>query len=109
MLRRPHNGYVLKRIGEEMMQVSELNQTPVDRRLKSKMVVQGRYGLVALTPREVETLIHVMMGKTLVKVAQALAISPRTVEYYFLTIKRKLGFRRKSQLMAWVVEHRLLD
>jgi len=79
-----------------------------DRRLKTQMVVQGRFGVVALTPREVETLVHVMRGKTIAKVAEVLAISPRTAEYYFLTIKRKMGCRTKSELMAWVVENRLL-
>ena len=72
-----------------------------DGRVKLGCLVKGRYGEVALTPREVETLTHVIGGKTLTRVAEAMAISPRTAEYYFLTIKRKVGFRTKSELLAW--------
>ena len=81
---------------------------PIDRRLRTQLVVQGRFGAVSLTPREVETLRWVMRGKTIVKVAEVMAISPRTAEYYFLTIKRKMGFRAKSALMSWVVENNIL-
>ena len=80
----------------------------VDRRLRTQLVVQGRFGVVSLTPREVETLSWVMRGKTIVKVAEVMAISPRTAEYYFLTIKRKMGCRTKSDLMNWVVENSIL-
>ena len=81
----------------------------LDRRVKSCLVVRGRFGLVSLTPRELETLRLVMRGKTLIKVAGDLGLSPRTVEYYFLTIKRKMGCRTKAQLMAWVIRYGLLD
>jgi DNA-binding CsgD family transcriptional regulator len=84
------------------------NGCRVDRRLKTQLVVQGCFGAVSLTPREVETLKWVMRGKTIVKVAEVMAISPRTVEYYFLTIKRKMGCRTKSSLMNWVVENDIL-
>ena len=75
-----------------------------DGRVKLGCLVMGRYGEVALTPREVETLGHVIRGKTLTRVAEAMAISPRTAEYYFLTIKRKVGFRTKSELLAWLMK-----
>ena len=75
-----------------------------DGRVKLGCLVMGRYGEVALTPREVETLSHVIRGKTLTRVAEAMAISPRTAEYYFLTIKRKVGFRTKSELLAWLMK-----
>ena len=80
----------------------------LDRRVKSCLVVRGRFGLVSLTPRELETLCLVMRGKTLAKVAVDMELSPRTVEYYFLTIKRKMGCRTKAQLMAWVIRYKLL-
>ena len=75
-----------------------------DGRVKLGRFVTGRYGEVALTPREVETLSHVLKGKTLTRVAEAMAISPRTAEYYFLTIKRKIGFRTKSELITWLIK-----
>ena len=80
----------------------------LDLRVKSSLVVRGRFGLVSLTPRELETLCLVMGGKTLAKVAAVMGLSVRTTEYYFLTIKRKMGCQTKAQLMGWVIRHKLL-
>ena len=72
-----------------------------DGRVKLGCLVKGRYGEVALTPREVETLTHVIGGKTLTRVAEAMAISPRTASIIFSQLNGKLGFRTKSELLAW--------
>ena len=86
---------------------SRCRSRALDRRYKTCLVVVGLLGEVALTPREVETLAWVVRGKTLAKVAEAMGISPRTVEYYFSTVKRKFGCRTKAELLAWVADNNL--
>ena len=81
--------------------VPELSQG--DRRFKRAFLAEGKAGPIYLTPRELQTLAHFVRGKTMVRVAQVLALSPRTVECYLVSLKRKFACESKSELIQWVV------
>ncbi len=56
---------------------------------------------VTITYREWECLKHFSESKTLKETARLLQISPRTVESYIESIKRKNGLGSKSELVEW--------
>jgi len=56
-----------------------------------------------LTAREVEILRQLSMGKTDRAISQNLGISEWTVRYHLKNIFRKLGVKRRSEAIAWVV------
>lgn len=76
--------------------------------LRSENAVHYRYYLgkpyanIYFTRREAETLIHLVLGKTLLATARAMSLSPRTIEYYTNNMKHKLQCRRKTELVARV-------
>jgi DNA-binding CsgD family transcriptional regulator len=53
-----------------------------------------------LTDRQIGCLYHLVMGKTIKQTAEALKLSPRTVEHYLEAIKLKLGCRSRSDLIS---------
>lgn len=76
----------------------ELKLGLTDRKIFLKKI--GYDNLVTkLSVREYECLQHVAQGKTVKEVANYLMISPRTVETYVNTMKRKLCCSTKSQLL----------
>jgi LuxR family quorum-sensing system transcriptional regulator SolR len=54
---------------------------------------------IYLSQREKECLSHLSTGKTMKEIARIINISPRTVESYINTIKKKTGFNTKSNLI----------
>ena len=58
---------------------------------------------IYLTAREEECAIYLMQGSTLKEIAQALDLSPRTVEFYLKNIKNKLNCRTKFQMMRALI------
>jgi DNA-binding NarL/FixJ family response regulator len=61
-------------------------------------------GKASLQGRELEVLRLVVQGKTDVEIGKALFISPRTVQYHLMGIRKKTGLRRRSELTRWAVE-----
>ena len=64
--------------------------------------------VLALTRREREVAALVGQGHTNRRIADELVIAERTVETHTRNIREKLGLATRSQLAAWVAEHRLL-
>ena len=60
-----------------------------------------------LTAREREIAQHLGAGETNRQIAAALVISERTVDGHVANILRKLGFRTRSQIAAWVASERV--
>ena len=60
-----------------------------------------------LTAREREIAEHLGAGETNRQIATALIISERTVDGHVANILRKLGFRTRSQIAAWVAGERV--
>lgn len=68
---------------------------------------QRRGRLESLTPREIEVLVLVAQGKTNRGIAEALGISPRTVETHRERVMAKLRIRTVAGLTRFVVEQEL--
>jgi non-specific serine/threonine protein kinase len=60
-----------------------------------------------LTAREREIAAHLGAGETNRQIAAALVISERTVDGHVANILRKLGFRTRSQIAAWVASEQV--
>jgi DNA-binding NarL/FixJ family response regulator len=60
-----------------------------------------------LTAREREIAEHLGAGETNRQIAAALVISERTVDGHVANILRKLGFRTRSQVAAWVASEQV--
>ena len=58
-----------------------------------------------LGEREHEVLRLVANGATDLEIAEALYISPRTVQNHLTRIREKTGLRRRAELARWAVEH----
>jgi DNA-binding NarL/FixJ family response regulator len=58
-----------------------------------------------LTAREREVLALVMRGHTDREIASLLTVSVRTVQNHLASVRRKTGFRRRSELASWAVRH----
>lgn len=65
-----------------------------------------RYGL---TEMEEHVLTHTAQGQTLQEIAQALNISPGSVNTYRGRVLAKLGLERRAHLVQWAIEHGLLN
>ncbi len=62
-----------------------------------------KYGKNYFTRREAQCMMQLLHGKTFKLTAEALNLSPRTVEYYVKNMKDKLGCRTKPQLIERVI------
>ena len=52
-----------------------------------------------LTQRQIDCLIHLVKGKTIKQIAQALYLSAKTVEHYLNAIKSKMGAQDRSEVI----------
>ena len=66
-------------------------------------------GAVKLSPREMEVLIGICLGKTGVEIGQELFISPDTVKSHIKRIYRKLSVRTRAAAMLAAHRNGLLD
>jgi non-specific serine/threonine protein kinase len=70
------------------------------------MLVQGEMP-EGLTDRECEIAMLIGQGKTNHEIAAELVLSKRTVETHVSNILSKLDFSSRTQIMRWVIDHRL--
>ena len=66
---------------------------------------QGRENANTLSPREREVAQLIARGLTNREIGDRLELSERTIETHVARICRKLGFRRRTQIAAWIGEH----
>lgn len=66
-------------------------------------------GQVVLTPREMEIADLVAEGLSNRAISERLVIAQRTAECHVENILTKFGFRSRSQIAAWVAEHRAVS
>ncbi len=81
---------------------------PLNARLLKRLLVRGGgsggdTGSEGLSPRELEVLELLRAGKTTKEIAFALDLSPRTVDIHRANIKRKLGLRSGTELLAYAL------
>lgn len=68
-----------------------------------------RMGHEALSNRELEVLRRLANGETLVQIAQAMHVSPKTVTSYRARIVEKLGVHSNAEIVRYAMEHRLVE
>jgi DNA-binding NarL/FixJ family response regulator len=105
-------GYLTKDLGPEALQRTvrglRSGDLPMSRRMAARtlrMFIEGGAGaaggdgsaLSILSSREIEVLGHLTDGLTDREIAEALVISPRTVESHVSNILRKLGVRNRAE------------
>ncbi len=73
------------------------------------VILPGRRGSVSLSRREVETLRLILLGKTVVGIANVFSISPRTVENYLNALKKKFGCISKVDLVEYALSMDFYD
>lgn len=61
-----------------------------------------------LTPRELEILQLVIVGKTNKEIALEIFISKKTVEFHLDHIYSKLGIRTRLMVGIWAIQHGLI-
>lgn len=64
--------------------------------------------ITPLTPREVETLAQLALGKTNREIAHALGLKHSTVHTYVVTLRDKLGARTRTEAVMLAMVHGLL-
>jgi len=57
------------------------------------------YPGIYFTKREVECLVYLLEGHTLVSAAGEMGLSPRTVEFYVKNMRLKMGVHNKAELV----------
>jgi DNA-binding NarL/FixJ family response regulator len=105
-------GYLTKDLGPEALQRTvrglRNGDLPMSRRMAARamrMFIEGGAGATAggdsalsiLSSREIEVLAHLTEGLTDREIAEALVISPRTVESHVSNVLRKLGVRNRAE------------
>ena len=111
-MRHGATGYLTKDLGPEALQRTvrglRSGDLPMSRRMAARtlrLFIEGGAGargdasspLAILSSREVEVLAHLTDGLTDREIAEALVISPRTVESHVSSILRKLGVRNRAE------------
>jgi two-component system response regulator NreC len=62
-----------------------------------------------LTPREVEVLGLIALGYMNPEIAEQLVLSVRTIETHRANIQRKTGLSTRAELIAYAIEHKLVE
>jgi DNA-binding CsgD family transcriptional regulator len=91
---------------EQALATSEetpINQTHSERALPSASRLPD-----GLTPREVQVLSLLAKGSSDIQIAEALVISPRTVNTHISSIYRKIKVRTRSAATRYAIEHKLV-
>lgn len=63
----------------------------------------------ALTPRQVEVLKRLALGRSIKEIAFELQLSPKTVETYRAQIMERLGIHDLASLVRYAIRHKLID
>jgi non-specific serine/threonine protein kinase len=92
------------RAGRQMSPAQALGQAEHTRR--STKSGQVGTGAAALTTREQEIAMLLAQGLSNKAIAKTLVIAQRTAETHVANIMAKLGLTSRSQVAAWLAEHR---
>lgn len=80
-------------------------KTVVTKTSKGKMYYLGeKFPGLYLTQREADCMLQMLRGKSVDGIAKAIALSPRTVEFYIKNIKKKLSCRTKFDLVDKIID-----
>lgn len=73
-------------------------------RVSNEYYLGGDYPGIYFTQREVDCLMQLLTGHTIVSAAAVLELSPRTVEFYVKNMRMKVGVQTKVELLQVVRE-----
>ena len=79
-----------------------------DRKPAKIYLLGDKFKGVHFSSREGECMLLLLRGKTINGVAEALGLSPRTVEFYVKNMKGKVGCRTKSELISLILDSEFL-
>lgn len=77
--------------------------------VKRSFVLSLPWGNVALSKREIMTLIQLLKGQHAGEIADTLMLKQTTIESYLTSIKNKLGVNQKSELIHLITKHQILQ
>ncbi|MEL4358791.1 MULTISPECIES: response regulator transcription factor [unclassified Luteococcus] len=92
--------------GERLITPSVRITTNTTRRGSSKTDWPGRE--LGLTMRESEMITMITQGMSNAEIAEHTYLSPNSVKSYIRSAYRKIGVKRRSQAVAWGIEHGML-
>lgn len=70
---------------------------------------EPRPSMVRLTSRQSEVLTHIAHGRTDKQIANALSLSPRTVQMHVASLIRSLGCKNRTEAACHATQHQLID
>jgi len=91
--------------GQQTVVGCEFDQETILEEIRYREVPQPA---IKLTPRQRETAIHWVLGKSTKKIAEAMQIGPRTVEKHKEDIKKRLGIKTQAQVLQYAVRDGLV-
>ncbi|MBA4391993.1 MAG: DNA-binding response regulator [Desulfobacca sp.] len=113
-------GYILKEsAGEDLIKAvravhsgqiflcSEISETVASDYVRHREITESQGPLASLSPREREILQLLVEGKSNVKIAEGLFLSPKTIETYRSHLMQKLGLSDLPALVKFAIQHGL--
>jgi DNA-binding NarL/FixJ family response regulator len=79
--------------------------------MEEKMTRQARVSATisgCLTPREQQILVHITMGETNPRIAAALSLSIKTVEWHRTNLMKKLAMHTVADLVRYAIRNGLV-
>jgi DNA-binding CsgD family transcriptional regulator len=89
--------------------IGDGSEKPRERKITKTYGLGNNYGNIYFTRREAECMVCLLKGKTINKTAEALKLSPRTVEFYLKNMKGKLRCKTKYELVDTVQDSDFLQ
>jgi len=113
-LRKGVRGYVIKHSAASELvgavRSAVAGETYINPQLGARMVAEAELGPPDdLTPREIEVLGLVALGYMNPEIAERLVLSVRTVETHRANIQRKTGLTTRAELVAYALDHDLVE
>ncbi len=93
--------------GGQIFLCSEISETVAGDYVRHREIAEGQGPLASLSAREREILQLLVEGKSNVKIAERLFLSPKTVETYRSHLMQKLGLSDLPALVKFAIQHGL--
>lgn len=74
---------------------------------KGNLILGEKLSNKYLTPQETRVLKRILYGYTSKQIAKCLTISPRTVEDYIISLKRKLSCKTKNEIIEFSIKNNI--
>jgi len=106
-------GYVLKEAVDEdlvnAVRLAAVGRSYLQPELGAQLAVEAGDDPDGLSDRELDVLRLIALGYTNSEIADQLLLSVRTVESHRAHVQRKLGLSKRSELVRYALDRRMLD